>query len=75
MALLCYNLRKTGHQEGSEVTHGEHVTSWGAVDRDAAVQKQEAADGGKSVSGGRVVLQTLKLVEIPGKPAVVHLHR
>lgn len=58
-----------------EVTHGEHVIRRGGVDGDAAVQEQETADQRKTVSGGRVLLQTLKLMEIPGNGAAVHLQQ
>lgn len=58
-----------------EGTHCEYVISQGGVDGDAAVQEQETADQRKTVGGGRVLLQTLKLMEIPGNRAAVHLQQ
>lgn len=45
------------------------------VDRDAAVQEQEAADERKSGGGGRALLQTIKLMEVPGNRGAVHLQQ
>lgn len=59
---------------GQEGTHSEHVIRWTGVDRDAAVQEQETADQRKS-GGGRALLQTIKLMEVPGNRAAVHLQQ
>ncbi len=70
---LCRYTLLRGYEQ--EVTHSKHVISRGDVNSDATIQEEETADQRKTVGGGQVLFQMVKLMEIPRHRAAVHLRQ